>query len=79
MNKLYQDASLCPRFTDAANIRDLAFVAHNTNARKMYIKLASIELERRVRSSFTAKRDLNDAAGAMMMLKRRRTETKPSR
>ena len=114
MNRLYQDASLCPRFTKAENIHDLGAVPPYNNVRKVYIELASIELDRRVRSfspspSGMRKRDLsetslesmasaktgsedaatvlpqsreydlNAAAGAIMMLKRHRTEQKPSR
>jgi hypothetical protein len=114
MNRLYQDASLCPRFTKAENIHDLGAVPTYNNARKVYIELASIELDRRVRSfsgspsgiskrnhsetslesmasaktasedasnalSQSNEHDLNAAAGAIMMLKRHRTEQKPSR
>ena len=53
MNDLYKDASLCPRIMNVINIQDFKSVQPCKDARKMYVELASIELDRRVRSSLS--------------------------
>ena len=50
MDELCRDASLCPRITRVVNIQDFGAVTPCEDARKLYIELASIELDRRVRS-----------------------------
>lgn len=50
MDELCRDASLCPRITRVVNIQDFGAVPPCEDARKLYIELASIELDRRVRS-----------------------------